>query len=310
MPDQELHHITNDIEQKPVWLEPRTIAAFAITAIIGGGNAVGTRISNMELAPFWGASMRFFAAAILLIAVVAFMRLDLPRGRALLGVLLYGLFTFGMGFGFVYLALTELTAGTAMVGMATVPLLTLIFAVTLGIERFSVRGVAGTVIAALGIALVFWDAVAIASAASMTALMCSAASFAASPIVVKKFPRVHAVSQNAIGMLAGSSILFAISLLQAEQWTLPAMMRTQIALLYLVVLGSIATFLLYLFIVRRMTPSGANYIMLLVPLAATFFGWILLGETAGSLFFLGSILVLTGVFIGALMRPPTPAREK
>ena len=310
MPHPEPHHIADEMDREPAWPDPKTIAAFAITAIMAGGNSVAIKISNSELAPFWGAAIRFFAASVLLFAVVAIMRWELPRGRALLGALLYGLFSFGMAFGFIYWALTEITAGTAMVGLATVPLLTLVFAVGLGIERLSVRGVAGAVIAVLGIALVFQDSISTASPAALAALLCGAASLAVSPIVVKKFPRVHAVSENAIGMFAGSGILFAVSLLRAEQWAFPAIMRTQIALLYLVVLGSIGVFLLYLFIVRRMTPSGANYIMLLAPLAAVLFGWLLLGETAGSVFFLGAILVLTGVFVGAIMRPPTTARER
>jgi drug/metabolite transporter (DMT)-like permease len=279
-----------------------TLVVFVVTAVMAGGNAVAIKISNVELAPFWGAAVRFLAASVLLFAAVTVMRLSLPRGRALLGVLLYGLFSFGSAFGFIYWALIEVTAGTAMVGLATVPMLTLMFAVIVGIERFTFRGVAGATIAAVGIVIVFSDAIATASPASMVALLCGAASLAASPVIVKTFPKVHPVSQNAVGMLAGSIVLFAASMVMAETWAFPMETRTQVALVYLVVLGSVSLFLLYLFLIARMTASGANYIMLLAPLSAVVLGALLLEETISLLFAFGGVLVIVGVYTGAIMR--------
>ena len=46
-----------------------TLAAFAGTALFGGGNAVAIRLGYAELAPFWGAAVRFLAAALMLLGV-------------------------------------------------------------------------------------------------------------------------------------------------------------------------------------------------------------------------------------------------
>ena len=35
------------------------LASFVIGSLIAGGNAVGVRFSNRELAPLWGAGFRF-----------------------------------------------------------------------------------------------------------------------------------------------------------------------------------------------------------------------------------------------------------
>jgi hypothetical protein len=43
------------------------------------------RFSNRELAPLWGASLRFALAAALLLAVMVLLGLAFPRGRALVG---------------------------------------------------------------------------------------------------------------------------------------------------------------------------------------------------------------------------------
>jgi hypothetical protein len=80
----------------------RALAAFIVGTALAGGNAVGVRVSNRELDPLWGAGLRFLLAALLLGAVMAVMRLTIPRGRALLGVLLYGTLIFGGAFSFTY----------------------------------------------------------------------------------------------------------------------------------------------------------------------------------------------------------------
>ena len=66
------------------------VLAFAANAILAGGNSVAIRFSNRELAPLWGATLRFALAAALLLAVTAALRLTMPRGKALQGALLYG----------------------------------------------------------------------------------------------------------------------------------------------------------------------------------------------------------------------------
>ena len=92
--------------------------------------------------------MRFLVAAAVLIAVLALLRRPLPRGRALVGVIVYGVLTFGSSNAFVYQALTEVTVGTAVVVLSLVPLLTLLLSVAQGVERFRVQGLIGAAIAA------------------------------------------------------------------------------------------------------------------------------------------------------------------
>jgi drug/metabolite transporter (DMT)-like permease len=134
-----------------------TLAAFLIASIIAGANAVAVRIGLAELAPFWGAGVRFAAAAAILIVAGVLLRRTFPTGRALLGAVLYGLLSFGFTYMFLYWALQEATAGTVMVAFAVAPLLTLILAIVQRLERFTYRGLAGALIAGIGIAIVFAD---------------------------------------------------------------------------------------------------------------------------------------------------------
>src|SRR5262245_54317843 len=130
------------------------LAAFLAEAVLAGGNAVGVRYSNRELDPLWGAGLRFGLAALLLTAVMAAMRLALPRGRALVGAVLYGAIIFGGAFALAYYALVRIHAGLGQTILALVPLATLLLAVAQRQERLHRAAVTGTLVAFAGVALI------------------------------------------------------------------------------------------------------------------------------------------------------------
>jgi hypothetical protein len=129
------------------------LVSFITGSVLAGGNAVGVRFSNRELAPLWGAGLRFLAAAALLVAVMATLRQPPPRGRALTGALLYGLFNFGGAFALAYYGLVRVHAGLGQTLLALVPLATLLLAVVQRQERLRVAAVVGTLLALAGIAV-------------------------------------------------------------------------------------------------------------------------------------------------------------
>ena len=104
-----------------------TWIAFVLMVVLAGGNAVAVRFSNSELPPFWGAALRFAAAALIFWIMVAVRRIALPKGRALIGVLLYGLLAVGASYALLYWALIRATASLAGATLAFVPLMILFF---------------------------------------------------------------------------------------------------------------------------------------------------------------------------------------
>jgi drug/metabolite transporter (DMT)-like permease len=79
-----------------------TLIAFVLMVVLAGGNPVAVRFSNFELPKFWGAAIRFAAAALVFWIIVLVRRIALPKGRALIGVLLYGLLAVGASYAFLY----------------------------------------------------------------------------------------------------------------------------------------------------------------------------------------------------------------
>jgi drug/metabolite transporter (DMT)-like permease len=281
------------------------LGAFVTQAVLAGGNAVGIRYSNRELAPLWGAGLRFSLAAALLLAVMAAMRLGFPRGRALTGSLLYGLFNFGGSFALIYYGLITVHAGLAQTLLALVPLATLLLAVLWRQERLRAAAVTGTVLALAGVALMsrvpLREAVPLSS---LLAVVGGGVFFAQALVLVRRFPRVHPVTMNAVGMTAGAAVLLAASVALSEPRVLPGRAETWAALGYLAFIGSVLVFMLYLVVLQHWTASRASYGFVLIPIVTVLLSAWLDDEPISTGLVLGGLLILTGVYIGAL-RPRT-----
>jgi drug/metabolite transporter (DMT)-like permease len=287
-----------------------TLAVFLFSVVLGGGNGVGVRFSNMELPPFWGAAIRFACASMLLLGVVLLRRAAWPRGRALVGVLLYGLLGFGASYAFIYWGLVKVPAGLAQVVLALVPLLTFFLAMLHRQETFRWRGLLGGVLAVGGIGIAYSAQLGgDVPLLSLLAVAASTACTAEAAVVVKQFPRSDPVVTNALAMGAGSLLLLALSLVTGEHWSLPTRTSTWIAVVYLIIVGSIAVFTLYLFVLRRWTASATTYGFVLIPFVTVLVSAWLTGEAITPALLIGGALVLVGVWVGALMQPTAKARR-
>jgi drug/metabolite transporter (DMT)-like permease len=276
-----------------------TLAAFVTVVLFLGVNFVAVKFSNQEMPPFWGAALRFIIASGLLFAIVRMIRIPLPRGKALIGASLYGLFSFAINFGFLYWALTRVSAGMASVMFASIPLVTLLMASTIGLERMTWKGILGALIVIGGISLVFVEQLKFdVPLIYLLAVLIAVVSAAASGIVVKYFPRSHPIATNAVGMSVAAIILLALSMIVGEIKRLPALTPTWLALGWLVT-SSIVGFVLMVWILSRWTATATSYIGVLTPLVTVVVASVLAGENPTPTFLIGGAFVIVGVYVGA-----------
>ncbi len=115
---------------------------------------------------------------------------------------------------------------------------------------------------------------------------------------------------NGLAMAIGTPPLFAISALAGETWSVPGRSSTWWALGYLVLLGSVGLFALFLFVLRRWTASGTSYQFVLIPVVAVLVGTLLAREPVSGVVLVGGLIVVAGVYVGALAHrgPPVPDR--
>lgn len=283
------------------------LVAFVVLIVIAGGNAVGIRSVSCdacELEPFWGAGIRFTAAGLLFAAVAAALGVHLPRGRSLVGAMLFGTIQFAVAFGLTAWGLVRAPAGLAQVLLGCVPLVTFGLALLQREERFRWDRLAGATLAVAGIGIVF------SSGAdrgipfsSMLAILAAAVCFGEAIVIVKRFPPVHPAAMNAVGMTVGGVMLLALAAATGERLAVPREAETWTALAYLVFPGSVGVFWLYVVVVRRWSASAASYQLVLIPLVTVALAAILQDEPVTAAFAVGSVFVLVGAYVGALRQP-------
>jgi drug/metabolite transporter (DMT)-like permease len=288
-----------------------TLAAFVVLVVVAGGNAPAIRYvscDTCELDPFWGGAMRFLLAALLFAGVAGVLRVGLPRGRGLLGATLFGLLQFGAGFGLIYWGFVHTPAGLGQVLLACVPLLTFGLALAHGQERFRWEGGVGAALAVAGTAVVFGSGLdADVPLSSMLAIVAGGLCWAEAPLVVKAFPALHPAATNAVAMAVGAAVLLVLAWGAGEQLALPESASTWGAQAYLVLAGSLGVFWLYVLVLHGWTASAASYQLVLVPLVTVAVSAWLQDEPVTWAYAAGSVLVLVGVYVGALRRPRAPA---
>jgi drug/metabolite transporter (DMT)-like permease len=286
--------------------------AFLVLVTIAGGNAPAIRYvscETCELDPFWGAATRFLFASAIFTIIARALRVEMPRGRALRGALLFGILQFGAGFGLIYWGLVRAPAGLGQVLLASVPLLTFGLALAHRQERFRWEGIVGAALAVGGIAVVFNSGLdAGVPLTSMLAILAGALCWAEALIVVKGFPVVHPAAMNMVAMAAGAVVLLALTAIFDEAIVVPESGSTWAAQTYLVIAGSIGVFWLYVFVLHGLTASAASYQLVLIPLVTVAVSAWLQDERVTPAFAAGSLLVLVGVYIGVL-RNPSPRSE-
>ena len=286
---------------------PATLAAFIALVVIAGGNAPAIRYiscKTCELDPFWAAAMRFLAASLLLMLIARALHVSMPRGSLLGSAILFGILQFGAGFGLIYWGLVRVPAGLGQVLIACVPLITLGLALAHRQERFRWDRLVGGVLSIGGIAVVFSAGQGTGvPMGSMVAILAGSVCWAEALVVVRRFPPVHPVVMNAVAMGVGGIGLLAASASFGESFVVPQDATTWVAQAYLVIAGSIAVFWLYVFVLRGWSATAASYQLVLIPLVTVPVSAWLQDEPITASFVVGSVLVLVGVYVGALRHP-------
>lgn len=224
-----------------------------------------------------------------------------------MGAITFGSLTVGVGFLLIAWGLVVTPASLYQILMAMVPLLTLFLSAVHGVESITRRGVFGSLLAAAGIAVTVGGVPAAnLSAPHIGAILVAALLIAEGGVLIKKLPPNPPIMTNAVALTVGAVILGAASLLTGERWTFPTQPDTWAAYVYLVLFVTILTFLLYMFVLGNWTASGTSYGFVIVPLVTIVIASSIAGETITPNFLMGAVLVLAGVFVGALL----PSRSK
>lgn len=271
-----------------------------VTCLVWGSTWLAIKLGLEGVPPFLGAGLRFTLAAAVLWGMVRAAGLSwrpTPDGRK--AVASASLLSFGASYALVYWSETRVPSGLVASFYALVPLATaLMTAFVTRTERLTPAKAGGVLIGAAGVALLFWPdkgaagADAVGLAAALASSLLSAVNLVCQSLWSKGD---DARVLNAWGMTFGGAMLLALSL-AFERGTAPSWTPANVAaIVYLALAGSVAAFLAFYALIKRLPATKVSLITLIFPVVALILGWIVLGEAIRPRAAAGVALILGGV---------------
>ena len=272
------------------------ILAAATNGLLIGAAMVASRFALEQISPATLALLRYSVGALCLLPPLLMIRRLRFERRDLLPVALLGIAQFGILIALLNWGLRFMPAARATLIFATFPLLTMLLAAALRLERLTVAKTAGVLLSFAGVSLVLGDKALGAEAGwwGEAAVFASALTGAVCSVFYRPYVRKYPTLQVSwFAMVA--SVAFVVPLAAGEgffdHW--PRFDGAAWGAVLFVGLASAAAYFLWLFALAHTSPTRVTVFVSVSPPTAALLGWALLGEPLSPLF-LAAVACLAG----------------
>jgi drug/metabolite transporter (DMT)-like permease len=273
--------------------------AYGLICLIWGSTWGAIRLLVRDVPPIRAAAIRFFLAAIILlgIALVRAKTLSLSS-RELRALLILGITMMGLPYGLLFWAEYRISSSMTAVLFSTCPLFVALFTSLMTRTHVPRRAVFAMLFGLGAMATLFYTELSVSrylllgGGAVIGAVISSSW---ASVFAKHEIGNVSPLLGTAVQFCVGAVVL-CIASLMAERGRPSDWNSTSIlALVFLTIFGSVITFSVYYWLLRRMHPYQLSTINLVVPIVAMAEGALLLRERLPVLMIVAAVLVLSSV---------------
>lgn len=281
------------------------VLAAVLSSAFGGVAAAATRFVIPGTDPITLAAFRFGLGFLFLLPIALARRRRWPPGRDMPAVLALGLLFFAVFFVLFNIALRYTTAARGTLALSTLPLLTMVVAAALGVERLTGRKTAGVLLAMSGVAVALIAGAARAPAGAwrgdlvmVAGALCMALySVRARPYIGRSGPLTFTTAGMGVGATALALVAWwtggfaAATRFGRAEWA---------AIGYLGLFGAALVFYLWAYALERTTPTRVTSTITVNPVTASAAASLLLGEPIGLNLVVGVAAVAGGIWIASM----------
>jgi drug/metabolite transporter (DMT)-like permease len=300
------------ISHRPAW---KTLLAFAIIYFVWGSTFFAIRVGVREVPPLLLAAMRFLVAGVVLYGWMIARGERSPSGPQWRSAALLAVLIFVFDYGLLFWSEQRVPSGIAAVMLATIPVfMALSEIIILRTQRLTVRLALALLIGIGGVAVLTSRSLNLGGAPidrlGAIALILAAMSWSVSSALTRKLPLPPSkVMSSGAQMLAGGVFLALTAAALGELRDFHPEMVSRgawLALLYLIVAGSIIGFTAYVWLIHHESPTKVGTYAYVNPVVAVLVGYFLGGEALGPRTILGTLFVLISVVVLTTTRADKP----
>ena len=279
--------------------------------LIWGTTWIFIKIGLVDLPPITFAAARFLLAVAILLPVIWIREMPWPRSKAEWKLIaLTGFLQFSFNYSSVFWGEQYISSGLAAVLQAMITVFGLLLAwIFLPAEKITRLKIFAVLLGIVGVAVIFVEQLRIESVMAFIgclAIVVGAFAAAQASILIKaRGSSLHPASLVCAQMICGlpALILYAV-IVEGNPFALNWTWSAIGCVLYLTVLGTIAAFWLYYWLLSRIESTKAMMISLVTPLIAVLIGGIFLDERLPAQTLAGGLLIIASIGLIVLRRRP------
>lgn len=248
------------------------VAAYLACALIWGTTWYAIRVSITAYPTLVAVALRFAIAAAILLPIAARAR-PWPRGRVWGWLVVAGVLD-AAAYLLVYLGEERVPGAVAAVLYGTQPLILAVLLTATratGIERLTRRHLAGAVISLVGVVVLFLDRLDISGSQAVGVGLIVGSVVAAtvySMIMKRKAADLNGLISTTIFLTVTAVVLGVVALAAPGETPWPPPVAPTLALLYLAVVGSVGAFLVYFWLLGKVSLQVTSTLVFVFPLIA------------------------------------------
>jgi drug/metabolite transporter (DMT)-like permease len=278
--------------------------ALGLVSFFWGTTYVAARVGAQEMPGLFVAGVRQFISGFILVAFFLARGYKLPGIQELKRISLQGIFLLCIANGLLTWAMEYISGGLAAIIVALVPLFIALFSVWLSsCAKITRWMMAGLIIGFAGILLIFYDYMGelknknFLFGVGLSLISVLSWSFG-TVYTSKQKSSVHILFNVGLQMFIAGIIMLVVCAITGKYVNLAdAGQQSWIALLYLIVFGSLIAYSAYVFAISKLPPTLVSIYAYINPVVAVGLGWLILSEKMNMNMAIGTVVTLAGVYL-------------
>lgn len=284
----------------------KVILAFLGIYLIWGSTYLAIKFAIDTMPPFMMASLRFLTAGLGFFGVLMLLGHQRPEKKHWLSALITGTLLLAASNGSVVLATQTIPTGYISLLIAMVPVYVALFEwLEDRKQKVETKKILGLILGTLGIiTLIGPQNLLIPGGINWFGIACvmfGSLSWSFGTIYSRRVEKPNSLMVGiAMQMMCGGAVLGLVSLVMGEHTQIASLhvsMQSILAVVYLIVFGSIIGYSSYLWLLNHVSASKVSTYAYVNPIVAIFLGWAFAGETVSAQTVVAGAIILASVWL-------------